>query len=227
VFARSVVAVGAGGRLATLDCRPPLTVRSVRTREPATCALCLVGTAAGPLPGDDLGLTLSVARGAAATLVAAGAQIAQGGVPGAPPARLRYEVSVGAGGALDADPGALVVAVNADVVVDVRIDLAADATLTWRETVVLGRSGEGPGRVVLRWDVRREGEPLLRQDVDLADPALRTWPGMHDGAKLLTTVLRVAPGLDARTEVRSPSDVTQALAADATLTTTLQPELRR
>ncbi len=227
MHARSTVGVDPGGRLASVACQPPLTVRQIRTREPDTCALCVVGTAAGPLPGDDLTLSLTVSPGARATLQAAGAQIAQGGVPGRPTARVRYEMDVGAGAILDADPGALVVAVNADVEVGVRVDLAADAALTWRETVVLGRSGEPAGRVVLRWDVRRDGVPLLRQDLDLADPALRGWIGMHAGAKLLTTVLRVAPGLDARTEVRSPTDVTQRLAPDATVTTTLAPELRR
>lgn len=227
MHARTTVVVDPGGRMARVACQPPLTVRQLRSRAADTCALCVVGTAAGPLPGDDLALSLTLTPGATATLQATGAQIAQGGVPGAPPARVRYDVTLGAGAVLDADPGALVVAANGDVEVDVRIDLAADATLTWRETVVLGRSGEPPGRVVLRWDVRRAGVPLLRQDLDLADVALRDWPGMHAGGKLLTTTLRVAPGLDARTEVRSPTDVTQRLTHDATVTTTLSPELRR
>ena len=227
MHARTTVVVDPGGRLASVACQPPLTVRQVRTRAADTCALCVVGTAAGPLPGDDLALRLMLTASATASLQATGAQIAQGGVPGAPTARVRYEVTVGAGATLDADPGALVVAANADVEVEVRIDLAADASLTWRETVVLGRSGEPPGRVRLRWDVRRAGVPLLRQDLDLADDPLREWLGMHGGAKLLTTTLHVAPGLDARTEVRSPTDVTQRLAHDATVTTTLTPELRR
>lgn len=227
MHARTTVVVDPGGRLASVACQPPLTVRQIRSCAPDTCALCVVGTAAGPLPGDDLALSLTLTPGAVASMQATGAQIAQGGVPGAPTARVRYEVTLGAGATLDADPGALVVATNADVEVEVRVDLAADATLTWRETVVLGRSGEPPGRVRLQWDVRRDGAPLLRQDLDLADPALRDWSGMHGGAKLLTTTLHVAPGLAARTEVRSPADVTQRLAHDATLTTTLTPELRR
>lgn len=225
--ARTAIVVEPGGALGAVRCEPPLTVRQVRRHTTDSCALCLVGTAAGPLPGDDLTLSLTLRPGARATLEAAGAQIAQGGVAGRPTARLRHEVTLGAGADLDADPGALVVAANADVAVDVRIDLAVDSALTWRETVVLGRSGEPAGRVVLRWDVRRAGKPLLRQDFDLADPALHGWVGMHAGAKVLTTTLRVAPGVVARTEVRSPTDVTQRVAPEVELTTSLQPELRR
>ena len=225
--ARTTVVVEPGGRLGTVACQPPLTVRQVRTAGPAVCALCLVGTAAGPLPGDDLALSLTVRPGARATVQAAGAQIAQAGIEGRPAAHVRYDVTVEAAAWLDADPGALVVAAGADVVVDVRIDVAPDATLTWRETVVLGRSGERAGRVLLRWDVRRGGAPLLRQDLDLADPALRGWVGAHGDAKVLTTTLTVGPGVDARTEVRSPTDVTQRLADGATLTTALTAELPR
>ncbi|MHA3702866.1 urease accessory protein UreD [Jatrophihabitans sp. YIM 134969] len=225
--ARTAVVVDPGGRLAEVRCAPPLTVRQLRSRDRDVCALCVVGTAAGPLPGDDLALSLGIRAGARATLQATGAQIAQGGRPGAPPALVRYDVEVAHGAHLDADPGALVVARNADVEVDVRIELAAGAAVVWRETVVLGRTGEPPGRVRLRWDVRRDGAPLLRQDLDLADPALRDWSGVTGGAKVLTTVLHVAPGLAARTVVRSPTDVTQRLAAHATVTTTLEPERRR
>ena len=39
------------GRLGHLHCEPPLTLRRIRA-DGTTCALCLVGTAAGPL--DDL-----------------------------------------------------------------------------------------------------------------------------------------------------------------------------
>jgi urease accessory protein len=78
VIARSRAVVHPGGRLAGLSCQPPLTLRQVLAEEPGTCALCLVGSAAGPLPGDDLALVLEVAPGARATLQAAGASIAQG-----------------------------------------------------------------------------------------------------------------------------------------------------
>lgn len=205
------------GVLAEVVSRPPLTLRQVRA-EPGTVGLCLVGTAAGPLAGDDLRLSVDVAPGARARLVAAGASIAQGGA-----SRMRTDVRVGAQGRLDADPGALII--SAEACVDVELSLALDptATLTWREIVVLGRTGEPAGRATLRWDVSRGGTPLLRQYVDLATPGLAAWPGLLAGCRVLLSELRIGPGLDARTVVRSGTAVTHRLADGATLTTVLAP----
>jgi urease accessory protein len=220
VKVRSCVVVGAGGRLAHLDTAPPLTVRRVHAPV-GTCALCLVGTAAGPLPGDDLELSVCVAASARATLMSTGATIAQAGkMAGA--ARTRTRVALGSQARLIADPGALVVCEGAVVDVDMQIDLAPDATLTWHELLVRGRSdGTQPGSVRLRWNVNRAGKPLLRQHVDLADPLLREWSGMTGGRRVLASSLCVAPGLAARTVVDGPFAVASPLAADAALITVL------
>ena len=61
-----------------MHCEPPLTLRQIRSDDGGTCALCVVGTAAGPLAGDDLALDLTLRPGAVATLQAAGAGLAQG-----------------------------------------------------------------------------------------------------------------------------------------------------
>src|SRR5580698_4448205 len=63
MIARSRAVIAAGGKLAELACQPPLTLRQVAGGEAGTCALCLVGTAAGPLAGDDLELELVVGPG--------------------------------------------------------------------------------------------------------------------------------------------------------------------
>jgi urease accessory protein len=212
--ARAVIAPGA---LTELSSRPPLTLRQVRART-GTIGICVVGTAAGPLGGDELRLTLDVADGACAQLAAAGASIAQGGA-----SRMTTSVRLGAGSRLDADPGALVVSAGAHVDVELAIELEPTSTLVWRELVVLGRSGEAPGRATLRWDVRRGGSPVLRQHVDLASPALAAWPGTAAGCRVLVSELRIGPGVDARTVVHSPTAVTQRLADAATLTTVLAP----
>ena len=57
---------------------PPLTLRHVIGADRATCALCLVGSAAGPLSGDELHLRLEVGDDASASLVASAATIVQG-----------------------------------------------------------------------------------------------------------------------------------------------------
>jgi urease accessory protein len=205
------------GVLAEVVSRPPITLRQVRA-EAGTVGLCLVGTAAGPLAGDDLRLSVDIAAGARAQLVAAGASIAQGGA-----SRMATDVHVGAGGRLDADPGALVVSAGACVHLGLSMALEPTAALTWREVIVLGRTGEPAGRATLRWNVTRGETPLLRQRVDLADPGLAFWPGMTAGCRVLLSELRIDPDVDARTVVHNGTAVTQRLADGATLTTVLAP----
>jgi urease accessory protein len=205
------------GLLAEVVSRPPLTLRQVRAGA-GTVGICLVGTAAGPLASDDLRLSVDIAAGARAQLVAAGASIAQGGA-----SRMAMDVHIGAGGRLDADPGALIVSAGACVHLELFLALEPTAALTWREVVVLGRTGEPAGRATLRWDVTRGDIPLLRQCVDLADPELAEWPGMTAGCRVLLTELRIGPEVDARTVVHNATAVTQRLADAATLTTVLAP----
>ncbi len=201
--------------------------------EPGTCALCLVGSAAGPLPGDDLALTLEVAPGATATLQASGAAIAQGrpgeaGEGRAGMARLRLTAVVGAGGVLRADPGPLVVRPGGRVAASVSIALAEGAGVDWRELVVLQRD-DGAGRdgpaaypaASLRWDVTRAGRALLRQVTDLTDPQWQRWPGLVAGRRVLASALLAGPGVAARTVVAGPTAVAQRLAGDAVLVTVL------
>ena len=144
-----------------LSCQAPLTVRRVHSAG-SECALCLVGTAAGPLSGDDLELCLEVDQGAQATLVATGATIAQGRA-GAAAALLRTVVDVGPDATFDADPGALIVCDGARVDAAVSVSLAASATLSWREVLVLGRAGAParPGRF-REWRFAWRWQPVRR-----------------------------------------------------------------
>jgi urease accessory protein len=209
VRASAAAVVDADGRLRKLTSAPPLTLR--RVHGPG-CALCLVGTAAGPLDGDELALSLDI-RGPT-TLTATAASIAQGGA-----STLMIRAAVAA--ELCADPGPLIVCAGAHV--DVTVDLALDAkaSVTWHELLVLGRTNEPPGTATLTWNVTRDGSPLLRQYVDLADPELTAWPGQLRGTRALATTLRIGPDVEARTVVHGPTDVTQRLADHAELRTAL------
>jgi urease accessory protein len=216
--ATTTAVVQRGGRLGHLNCQPPLTLRQVRSDDDGTCALCLVGTAAGPLAGDDLTLELTLRAGARATLQAAGASLAQGG---GGTRTMRTTVTLEAGAALVARPAPLIVAHGGRVDVAIVIELADDAAVEWHELLVLGRSGESPGTVTLRWDVTRAGRPVLRQFIDLADPALAKWRGMTHGARVLATRLVSDPSTSATTIVHSPTAVTARLDQHTTLTTVL------
>ncbi len=216
--ARTRAVIAPGAVLQQLSCQPPLTLRQVHSDDPDTCALCLVGTAAGPLPGDVLDLEIVLSARAKATLRAAGATLAQGS--GGAPSQVNVRVELGAGAHLDADLGALIVAAGASVQVALELTLAADATLAWRETIVLGRSAEEPGAATVRWDVTRGGRPVLRQTIDLAEPALARSPGMLAGRRVLATALVVGRS-PAQTMVHSPTAVVQVLADGSALATVL------
>jgi urease accessory protein len=61
-----------------------------------------------------------------------------------------------------------VVAEGADVRRSLRVDLATAASLVLRETLVLGRSAEGPGRLWCRTDIARDQSPVLVEELDCA-----------------------------------------------------------
>lgn len=237
MITRTSAEIAVGGVLRHVDGRPPLTLRRLRfppvtsprlgDADLGTCALCLVGSAAGPLAGDDLVVSLRLDPGAHATLQATGAHLAQGR-EGQARSRLRCSASLGAGAALVADPGPLVVCAGAAVDVEVRLEIGPGASVDWTELVVLGREGEPPvGRAGLRWDVVRchsatlPPSPLLRQRLDLADPELAGWSGLLRGRRVLGSRLLVGPGVHARTVVDSPFAVAQQLDSDAVLITVL------
>jgi urease accessory protein len=219
VTATALAVVEAGGVLRRVRSAPPITLRQVLSDDPDECSLCLVGTAAGPLSGDRRDLELVVGEGARARLAATGAALSQGraGVP----ARLSTTVRLAAGAVLVADPGPLIVCAGGSVQVRLTVELADDASLQWRELLVLGRTGEPPGAATLRWQVDRSGVPLLRQEIDLTDPELLAWPGLLAGRRVLGTALLVGPGIVARTVVGSATAVAQRLADQAVLVTVL------
>jgi urease accessory protein len=187
------------------------------------CALCLVGSAAGPLAGDRVTLTLDVRDGARAVLSAAGANLAQGRSEGAvvPAAagRLESQVRVGESADLHAEPAALIVSAGSTVSVSVSLELAATAAVLWRELLVLGRTAEESGAVSLHWSVHRAGSPVLVQSIDLTGD--RSWPGLLDGNRVIASTFVSRPGLLARTIVDSATAVCQKLDEHSMLITVL------
>lgn len=213
MIACTTAVVERGGVLGSVACEPPLTLRQVRGEDPGRCELRLVGSAAGPLAGDDLSLSLRLREGARATLRATGASLAQGR-DGGSAATLSFRVDLASGAALAADPGELVVCQGSRVDVRLELTLGAGAAVEWRELVVLGRTGEPPGRATVRWDVTRLGRPVLRQltELDL---------GLTGGRRVLACALITGPGLAARTVVASATAVAQRVDAHTLLVSVL------
>ena len=184
----SIVAeAGPGGvtRLPVLASQVPLVLR--RTPD----AVYLVGGAAGPIGGDELGLRISVGAGAFLRVRTAAASIALPGPDGLESV-LRLSVTVGPGAHLEYLPEPVVVAAGARHATVVSVSLDEGASLLLRDELLLGRHGEdgGAGRTVLRVDYA--GRPLLRQSLEVsgADPA-SVGPAVLSGHRAVGTLLRV------------------------------------
>ena len=184
----SIVAVGGPGgvtRLPVLASQVPLVLR--RTPE----AVYVVGGAAGPIGGDELGLRISVGAGAFLRVRTAAASIALPGPDGLESV-LRLLVSVEPGGHLEYLPEPVVVSSGARHATIVSVSLDEGASLLLRDELLLGRHGEdgGAGRTVLRVDYA--GRPLLRHSLEVsgADP-VSLGPAMLSGHRAVGTLLRV------------------------------------
>jgi urease accessory protein len=227
--ARARATIERGAVLRDLVSGPPLTLRRVRSDEEDLCRLCEVGSAAGPLPGDDVGLALWIRSGARVELLAAGALIAQGGPSnGREPqdgwARVTNEVLLEGDAELAAEPAAVVVCNGSQLELTTTLDLAPDSFLSWRELIVLGRSGEPSGSAVLRWRVRRAGRSVLRQTIDLRVGGLSRWPGMLAGGRVLASALVTGPKVRAETSVADQTAVVQRIDAKTALACVLDSD---
>lgn len=197
--------------LSVLRSDPPILLR----RTPG--ALHLVGGAAGPLGGDRLALDVGVGPGARLVVRGVAASLA---LPGPDISTLDVDVDVGAGGELDWSPGPLVSVVGSSHVVRIRVRMASDSTLRWREQIVLGRTGEEPGALTTTCRIERNGAPLLHHEVRFGD-GVPGWDGPANlgGSRAILSEVRVRPG-GHEAVVRSSGTTRAArfpLAADASL----------
>jgi urease accessory protein len=203
-------------RCSTLRSAPPISLRETPD------GLYLVASGAGPVGGDDLHLDLEVRHGAALAVRSAAASMALPGPTGRP-SSLRVDARVR--GSLHWEPEPTILVTGCDHRATTTIDLAAGATLAWREVVVLGRHDEPTGSLLQRLHVDRDGAPLLRTEL----PVGPRWPGADgaagtDGAHVVTSLLVI--GLD---EPSLPEDADGAvlqLAGDAWLVTSLAGRAR-
>ena len=128
--------------------------------------VALVPEQAVLLAGDQVTVAVRVGAGQRLEIVEPGGTVAYAMRGGQ--ARWDVRVVVEEGGSLVWHGEPFVVAQGADVVRSTTIDLAPGACLRLRETLVLGRSGEAPGSLVSRTDVRRDGVPVLVEELDSA-----------------------------------------------------------
>lgn len=190
---------------------PPLVLR--RT---APGVVHLVGVGGGPVAGDQLRCVVRVAAGARLTVRQVAASIVLPSPAGDQPSVSRVDVEVGAGGALTWLGEPTVGARRCRHENDVRIVLAAGASVTWREEVVAGRYGEDPGLVCSRLRVERAGRVVLCSDATVGDSLWRS-PAVAGGARVAGSVLVVGPGAADVPDPASPLASLARLDDDVTL----------
>lgn len=162
----------------------PLTLIPARGPGPATVRL--VNSAAAPLAGDDLELTVHIGPDAGLTLAGVAATLA---LPGHlfEPSRCTIRLYLAERAEVEYLPEPTVITGRARHEALLHADLAAQARLRAREVLVLGRAGERPGRLTTATTILREGHPVLRQRLEIGDPALDTSPAYLAGRTVLAT----------------------------------------
>lgn len=204
--AEALLEVERGGVVRTLRSASPLTMIPVRGRP----VVHLVNSAASPLGGDDLTLTVRVGPHACLTLTGIAATVALPGPHGAP-SRTTVHVELGEGARFTYLPEPTVITRRARHTSVLVARLAGDAHLHTRETIVLGRDGERPGELTTVLHVTRDRHPILRQDLTVTPEVLM-------GKRVLVTELSTE---DDRATVSGEWWSRTRLAAGGTLTTSL------
>jgi urease accessory protein len=205
------VELDAAGRsvVRTLRSAAPLTLIPVRGRP----VVHLVGSAASPLGGDDLTLTVHVGPHACLTLAGIAATVALPG-PHGEKSRATVHLELAEGATVDYLPEPTVITRRARHESVLTVVLAEGAHLRTRETLVLGRANEQAGELTTVLDVTRAGRPVLRQQLAVGREVLM-------GKRVLATELSTGDMRDtasgewwSRTRLAAGGSLTTALADD-------------
>lgn len=172
------------------------SLRPVIVHHDATSArVSLVPEGALLLAGDRVEVDLAVDAGARLDVVEPGGTVAfdmRGGR-----ATWDVRITLGRGAVLTWAGEPFVVAAGAAVTRSTRVRVRDGAVLALRESLVLGRHGEEPGRVHQATEVHTGTGPVLVED--LTFDAL-TAPALLGGHRVMTSVLLVGSGPPAGTE---------------------------
>jgi len=170
MHATARIVASPGDRLDVLYGEAPLLPRRTGPNE-----VHFVGGAAGPLGGDRLRIELQVRTGATLTVRSVAATIAYPSRDGAL-STLDVCATVEAGGRLEWRPEPLIATGLCNHRTTSTVDLGAGAELIWRDELVCGRHGEGPGDVCLLTRVQLEKRPLYVHELAVG-PSAPGWSG--------------------------------------------------
>jgi len=139
----------------------------------------MLGSAAGPVGGDALSMTVRVGAGASLCIEAVAATMVFPSSGGEASTQL-LDIEVAAGGHLRWSGQPLLVVSGGRHQQTTTVTLDANATLDMLDEIALGRTGELPGSLDTRLRVVRGGRPLIdqRQVYDPTSPAWTTTAGV-------------------------------------------------
>jgi urease accessory protein len=163
-------------------------IRSIRAgqhlaaRETGPGVVHLVGTAAGPLGGDEVTVVVQLGPGGRLAVRSAGATIVQPG-GSVPDSVLRLHLTIGDDAQLDYGCQPTVICHRAEHEAEAVLDLTGSGQVQLLEQVLLGRSNEPGGHWVGRTRLSRDGRPELRH-------TLRSDLIAGDGTRVISTLLR-------------------------------------
>lgn len=191
-----VTAQHRNGRTILSDLRsdPPISLRPTRR------GVAIVGSAAGPVGGDDVTLVIDVGVKASLCMEPIAATMLFPGRCGEQSTQ-DITIKVGESGHLQWCGQPMLSIVGSRHVQRVHIDLAATATLDYLDWIVMGRSRESGGHLDTELRVVRDGSVILhqRQVYDASDAGWATSAGLG-GFDEVKQHLRVGP-------VAGPTDV--------------------
>ena len=141
---------------------------------PTAWGVWMVGTEAHPIGGDRLVVRVAIGPGCSAAIRSVGATVARRGPFPGRSSTIATVIRVGPSGSLTWQPEPGVASFGADHLSEVRVRLASDAKLTWRDEWVLGRHDEGPGTWRSRIRISVGARPLLVSEL-AAGPAAPGW----------------------------------------------------
>jgi urease accessory protein len=179
-----LVAECSGGRTVLREVRSVAPLTLIPKRGSST--VHLVNSASAPLGGDELRLSVRVGAGARLRLCGVAATVALPG-PRAAGSVSIVDIEVERDGVLEHLPEPTVITSRARHTAELVASLEPGARLRTREVLVLGRTGERPGRLRSTQRVVRAGLPVLHQTLDIGDPALDASVAYLAGHRVLAT----------------------------------------
>jgi urease accessory protein len=164
--------------------------------EPAYWGAWIVGSAAHPVAGDDVGLQVTVGVGCCAEIRSYAPTVARRGRGGEGTSHIKTHVRVTTDGMLTWLPEPGIASDGCDHTSESVVQLAANARLLWRDEFVLDRRvDEAPGTWRSRVRITRDSWPVICTELALG-PASRLWdsPAVLHGSRAVSLVVVVDPG---------------------------------